>query len=721
MPFIVVPLVALLLLVVGAAVAASRRWRRLSATEARILLTGGGTGGHVNPCLAIAEGIKQREPDNRFLYVGVRGKAEAVIVERAGYPLRFVKAMGFPGLRLSPSLIKFLVLLLVGMARAVVILLGFAPRWIIATGGYVSAPIILAALLLRLLRIAPVRIFVHEQNSTPGLFNAVIGRWADRALLTFPQTSALFPENGVVVGYPVRHSIAVKTREEALANLPFSIPPGRKVVFVFGGSQGSRSINRGIVDALRTLLPYHLEWFIIHGMGLMNSKEYRAADDTDKRLKANYTAEELKILEDCYYRQDYFHNIGDIYSVSDLVVCRAGAGSLNEISRLAKPALLIPKANLPGDHQVMNARAMKHAGAVELLFEDTVVEEGQVLEKVEGKVLAERIWGLLQDPQKLEEISVNSGRFLRKHAIEHILSQLYQDKSYAEAVGLQPVTHRPLLNNQQLLRMLESASGKQGATYDPLREIGDPDDLNYYRYRAAALLTHPAWQDRNLGVKLVGLTHYRDKIPALLHMMLDRTPVCWLKRRLGGDFVQVGFIRRNIAQALRVISVINSDVEQHLLAALEDPYYEVRAQACRTAAHFSASLAGKEVWLTAMLKRLQDDSFEVLVEAARAIGELGVDGRALDALLELRDSFRWQVRDAALRGVKRLLERRIICPSAELLGRISCFVLTATDFRPHFGIKESYRSIEAFCRQRMGQPTECGDNRLNPPMVTGKR
>lgn len=712
---------AIALLMVMAAVGASLRWRRLSASEARVLLTGGGTGGHVNPCLAIAEGIRGREPESRFLYVGVRGKAEAVIVGRTGYPLRFVKAVGFPGLRLSPRIIKFFALLLVGMTQSIVILLGFAPRWIVATGGYVSAPIVFAALLLRLLRIAPVRIFVHEQNSTPGLFNAAIGRWADRVLLTFPQTSSLFPKNGVVVGYPVRHSIAVKTREQALADLPFQVSPSRKVVFVFGGSQGSRSINRGIVDALQHLLPHHSQVFIIHGMGLMASDDYRAVEDTEKRFQASYSAEEQEILKSCYYRQDYFHNIGDIYAISDLVVCRAGAGSLNEISRLAKPALLIPKANLPGDHQVMNARAMKHAGAVELLFEDAVVEEGRVLESIDGKALAERIWGLLQDTAKLEEISVNSGRFLRKHAIERILGQLYQDRSFTDGAGLQAVPYRPLLSNQQLLRMLESASGKQGAAFDPLREIGDPDDLAYYRYRAAALLTNPAWQDRNLGVKLVGLTHYREKIPALLHMMVDRTPVGWLKRRLGGDFVEVGFIRRNITQALRVINVINGEVERDLLVAMEDPYYEVRAQACRTAAHFSASLAGKEVWLAALLKRLQDDSFEVLVEAARAIGELGVDGRALDALMDLCNSFRWQVRDAALQGVKRLLERRIICPSAELLQRISCFVLTATDFRPHFSIKESYRSIEAFCRQRMGPPTDCGNNRFVPPMATGKR
>ncbi len=710
-----------LLIVGGTAAAASWRWRRLAAKESRILLTGGGTGGHVNPCLAIAEGIKQREPESRFLYVGVRGKAEAVIVERSGYPLRFVKAMGFPGLRPSLRLLKFLFGLLVGMSQSIVILLGFAPRWIVATGGYVSAPIIFTGLLLRLLRIAPVQIFVHEQNSVPGLFNAVIGRWADRVLLTFPQTMSLFPKNGVVVGYPVRDSIALKSREAALANLPVDISPDRKVAFVFGGSQGSRTINRGIVDALRHLLPHHQQWFVIHGMGFMHSNDYHAVEDTENRLQASYSEQEREILKTCYYRQDYFHNIGDVYAVSDLVVCRSGAGSLNEISRLAKPALLIPKANLPGDHQVMNARAMKHAGAVEILFEDTVVEDGQVLEKVAGQVLAERIWGLLQDPQKLAGMSANSGRFLRKHAIERILSQLYRDKSFSDGVGLQTVAHRPLLSNQQLLQKLESAYNKNAAAFDPLQEIGDADDLIYCRHRAAALLSHPGWQDRNLGVKLVGLTRYREKIPTLLHMLVDRTPVSWVKKRLGGDFVQVGFIRRNIAQALRVLDVINNEVEQHLLVAIDDPYYEVRAQVCRTAAHFSASLAGKEVWLTALLKRLQDESFEVLVEAARAIGELGVDGRALDALLELRNAFRWQVRDAALQGVKRLLERRIICPSGDLLERVSHFVLTATDFRPHFSIKDSYRSIETFCRQRMKQPADCSENQLDSPIATGKR
>ncbi len=115
------------------------------------------------------------------------------------------------------------------------------------------------------------------------------------------------------------------------------------------------------------------------------------------------------LLAGFYYRQDYFHNIGEIYSVSSLMVCRSGAGSLNEISRVGKPALLVPKVNLPGDHQVMNARAMKSVGAAEVLFEDTVMENGVLLEKLDGQVLAEKMLALLKDPVRLKQMGRRTG------------------------------------------------------------------------------------------------------------------------------------------------------------------------------------------------------------------------------------------------------------------------------------------------------------------------
>lgn len=712
----------LILALVGLVVLVAKRWCRLATKGPRVLLTGGGTGGHVNPALAIAECIKNREPDTHFLYVGVKGKAETVIVRRAGYQLKFVSSEGYPGLRLSWRSLRFLFRLGIGVVQSLVILCRFAPRWVIATGGYVSAPIIFAALILRTLRLAHTRIFLHEQNSIPGQLNGLLGRWVDCVLLTFPQTISFFPKSGVVVGYPIRNSIVLKPGKKAAANLPFTIPEGRKVIFAFGGSQGSRTINRAVVDSLRYLLPYRDRLFIIHGMGLSKTEDYDAPADTESRLKSALSDEERELLGQFYYRQDYFHNIADVYSISDLIVCRSGAGSLNEISSLGKPAILIPKVNLPGDHQVMNARAMKHAGAAELLIEDTVMEGGEVLEKLEGYVLAERIMQLLQDPARLGDMALKSKKFLRRNTNERILSELYQDRKFNNGIGSHPVPFKPLVSNQRLLSTLGTAYSRSLECYDPVSAVGDEDDLIYYRHRAAGLLSRKTWQEVNLGVKLIGLTHYHEKTPTLLHMLSDRTPASPIRRLFGGDFKHVGFIRRNIVQALQVLNRLDPEVESHLLIAMEDPYFEVRTQACLAAAHFGRGLAGSEVWFDALIKRLNDPSFEVVIEAAKAVGEVGTDERALGVLLRMKESHYWQVRDAALRGIKRLLERRIIHPSTEFLAQISRFILTATDFRPHFSIKETYKAIQDACRNTFAGPEEsCDGSMMLPDSASRKR
>lgn len=681
-----------------------------------MILTGGGTGGHVNPALAIAEGIRNREPGTKFLYVGVRGKAETVIVRRAGYPLRFVSSEGFPGLRPSFRTLRFLCRLGIGMVQSTWILFRFAPRWIVATGGYVSAPIMLAAIILRGLGIAPTRIFLHEQNSIPGQLNAVLGRWADRVLLTFPQTLGFFPKNGVVVGYPIRTSIVPKTREEALKNLPFSVSNGRQVVFAFGGSQGARTINRALVDALPFLIPYRDRLFIVHGTGLAKSPDYDAATDTESRLARILQPHEKPLVDDFYYRQDYFHNIADVYSISDLVVCRSGAGSLNEISRLGLPALLIPKANLPGDHQVMNARAMKCGGAAEVLFEDTIVEEGVVLDKLEGRFLADRILRLLGDRGQLERMAARSRQFLRRQAVERILSELFEDHKFNNGLGVHAEPFRPLLSNSLLLQIMTRAHQRAGVHYDPLTVVGDADDLEYYRHRAAGLLSHKAWQDRNLGVKLIGFTCYHEKIPTLLHMLRDRTPAGRVHRLFGGDYEQVGFIRRNIVSALQVLNHFDGNIAEHLLTAVSDPYFEVRREVCRAAIHFGDRLAGDERWFGAVLKCLDDPCFEVMAEAARALGEIGNDDRAMECLVKMKEHHFWQVRDAALGALGRLLERGVVMASPSLLSEINSFVLTATDFRPHFCIKETYRTLQKNYNERLGAEREA----VNPGPFAGQ-
>lgn len=709
---LVISILVLLFVLLG--VGSAVRWRKVGARESRVLLSGGGTGGHVNPALAIAEAIRKREPGTRFLYLGVKNRAEGVIVTKAGYPLRFVTSEGFPGFKLSFGLLRFLFKLAIGVMQSLVILTIFSPKWVIATGGYVSAPVIAAALILRQLRIAKVRIYLHEQNSIPGQLNALMGRWVDRVLLTFPQTLSFFPGNGAVVGYPIRNSIVATPPGEAREKLSFFVPPARQVVFAFGGSQGARTINRAIVDALPYLLPHRDRLFIIHGTGLASFGEYDASADTQSRLREVLTEEQSAQLEGFYYRQDYFHNIAEIYSLSTLVVCRSGAGSLNEISGISKPALLIPKSNLPGDHQVMNARAMKSAGAAEVLYEDTIMEDGRILEKLEGRVLAEKILALIDNPLRLRAMSESSRHFLKRQAIERILDELFEETRFADSDAYAPIPFKELIGNARLLQILSAANSRCGNDYNPLNVIGDPDDLQYYRHRAAGLLSHKAWEDRNLGVKLIGLTRYKEKIPTLLEMLSDRTPASFVKRLFGGDFEQVGFIRRNIVHALKVIDHFDSTVEAGLYAALDDPYFEVRTQTCRTAAHFGPFLVGNRSWVQALMRLHADPCFEVVIEAAKALGEIGNSQEAVSALLEMNESHYWQVRNAALHGLKRMIDRGAVEPSQELLAAMSSFILTSTDFKPHFQIKETFTSLQDRCARKQ----EAERQQFGPRMVT---
>ncbi len=264
----------------------------------RILLTGGGTAGHVNPALAIGKALAA--DGARLLFVGVRGRAEAEVVPREGIPIRFVRASAYPGARLSLDLLRFLANLSVGVVQAGAILLTFRPDVIVGTGGFASAPVLLAAAFLRRVRLTHVRIFVHEQNATPGKLNQLVGRLADRVFVTFPETLRCFPGNAVVTGYPLRRRIAAVDRDHARAQLDFTIPSGRQVVFVFGGSQGARTINRAIVDALGHLLPIRERLFIVHGTGLSKKGGYDPASDVRARLESRYSERERAAIADFY-------------------------------------------------------------------------------------------------------------------------------------------------------------------------------------------------------------------------------------------------------------------------------------------------------------------------------------------------------------------------------------------------------------------------------------
>ena len=658
----------------------------------RILLTGGGTAGHVNPALAI--GSVLASADARFLFVGVRGRVEEEVVPREGIPIKYVRASGFPG-SISPKLIKFCANLAAGVIKSIFILLSFRPDIIIGTGGYVSAPVVMAAAFLRKLHLCNSRVFIHEQNAVPGKLNRLMGRFAHRVLVTFPETLAYFPKRGVLVGYPLRKRITRFSREEARQKIDLEIPADRKVILVFGGSQGSRTINRALVDSLGYLLPHRDRLFIVHGVGLFKSP-YNSMSDTEARLRRLYSAEQLREIEGFYKYRAFFHNIELFYVLSDLVVARGGAGTLNEISALGLPALIIPKSNLPGDHQVMNARSMERAGGAEILYEQIAPMNGTLSEWIDGKVLAQRILALVEDDKRLQTMREHSGSFLNQDALIRIERLVRGDGTGVETNSGIPADipdSIPLPGNRTLLALLEKTLEKHKAAYKPDSAIARPQDLEYLKNRASALLIHPAWQERNLGVKLLGLLHAREKIPALLALFYDRKPVSILKRLMGGDFEQVGFIRRNVIKALVQINEISPEIEKALLTGLKDPYYEVRAESARAAAFFGCRLNAPDNLIAVLLKLLTDKNIDVSVASAEALGKIGGEFNALPALLGFWDSRLWKLRAAALRGILHLVERGKVAHLEILEAQAPRFILTSTEFAPYFEIKAVYRQL----------------------------
>jgi UDP-N-acetylglucosamine--N-acetylmuramyl-(pentapeptide) pyrophosphoryl-undecaprenol N-acetylglucosamine transferase len=677
----------------------------------RVLLTGGGTAGHVNPALAIGSALRSDETE--FLYVGVRGRVEEEIVPREGIPIEFVRAGAYPDG--SPLKIAgFAANLAIGVCKAAFILKRFRPDVIVGTGSYVAAPVLIAAAILKKIGLLKSRVFLHEQNAVPGKLNKVMARFADRVLVTFEETLNCFREKSELVGYPLRRRIEAVPRNEALRRVDFTIADGCRVVFAFGGSQGSRVINRALVDALEYLVPYRGKIYVIHGVGLYKSPEYDAAADTDERLRRRYGAAQLKDMESFYVWRPYFYDIQNLYSVSDLVIARGGAGSLNEISAMGLPAIIIPKSILPGGHQVLNARAMERAGCAEVLYEQMSRSDGRFTEYIDGKVLADKIVSLAFDNERLAQMRLRSHSFLTRDAISRISAVISAEtprnagrrNARVSSSPPAPAGDSPV-GNQTLLARLEKEYANNPGSYKVSSVIARTDDIEYYKNRADVLLTAPEWQKRNLGVKLLGLLDACEKIPTLLALFGEHRRVSHLKRFFGGDFEQVGFIRRNIVIALTRLNTLTPEVESALLAGFRDPYYEVRAECAKAAYHFNERIAAREAFIAELMSVLRESNLDVSTAAAEALGRLGGEHDALPALLDLRDTKYWRLRTAALRGIFHLVKRGCVEDLETAESRVSQFILTSTDFRPHFEIKSTYRVLlENISRKKEANPPQ---------------
>jgi UDP-N-acetylglucosamine--N-acetylmuramyl-(pentapeptide) pyrophosphoryl-undecaprenol N-acetylglucosamine transferase len=323
----------------------------------RVILTGGGTGGHVYPLLALAQTSGE---EVELLYCGTPAGLEARLVPGRGLRFCPVSSGGVVGKGMRER-IRGLARAAWGVAEGVRILRDFRPDVVVSTGGYAGYPVSQAALLLR------IPLVLLEPNARPGVVTRILGRFARAVCVGMPGTLAEFRGRGVWTGTPLRACLWQGDRRRAAGR--FGLDPRRTTIFVVGGSQGSAAINRTVGEAVRYLRD-RPDLQVLHQTGP------RRADVT-----APQNGGALR-----YVQVDYIEEMGDAYAVADLVVARAGAGTCAEITALGLPAVLVPLRAASG-HQVENARVLERAGAAVVIPEEAL--DGARLARVLTELLAE--------------------------------------------------------------------------------------------------------------------------------------------------------------------------------------------------------------------------------------------------------------------------------------------------------------------------------------------
>lgn len=702
----------------------------------KFLFTGGGTGGHLYPALAVAREVA-RDPDNELLYVGIRGRAEERILggdrRDPRIPLVFAMSEGFPGP--NPRRIPgFLLKLGVGVWQASWHLLRFRPDLVFATGGYASAPAVFAAWGLRKMGLLKTRIIIQEQNAHPGLMNRKAAQMADLVALTYPASVKYLPTRKVqMVGYPVRRDLLERPSRE-VACRQFDLDPERPVLLVFGGSQGARGINRTLYEILPQLLADGIQ--VIHGYGTASGRAYDAGREHAEAMAHLEQRDGLApLLKDLYRPLDYMHDIRVAYAASSLVVARAGAGAIFELVRCGLPTILIPKMGLPADHQVANARAMREMGAVEVVLERPRPVAGGFEEEVDTAVLRDMITRLIENDDARREMTEACHRVARSGVVERLVQLSvsmaggqppeYEDieipaaedvQGGQEAGGLDAggqdaggldaggVDAGGLGAGGLDARGLEKNSLEENSDEQLIgiaaRGDLDPEVERYLQYRCGAALAAVAWDRRNRGIKLAGLLRDRGQIPLLMHIEKDPRPARGLARLLGQKGVQNGFIRRNLAIAFGQIGEPSPEILEALVAKLDDNYWEVRVEAIRALARLDCPNQPAE-WAQRVLGFLKSRSFEEVMAAVFYWQQRQDLTNCRDLVFPLLNHDNVRVREYTLKILAEEVRARRL-PASPLKDDLKDIMVTTTWFAPGFPLKNNLRDLGRAIEEVLG-------------------
>ncbi len=356
----------------------------------RLLLTGGGTGGHLFPAIAAAEAFCARAPGTEVLFVGTRRKMDAASLAAYGFSSCTVHCHGIKGKNIG-ELLKALAVLPLSFLEAVYHIRRFAPDVVLGVGGYVTGPVVAAARLLGLPTI------IHEQNSVPGLANRKLARIVKRICLSLPDTEAVFPREKVILtGNPVRQKILdlVGTRRQASGD--------ECTVLVLGGSQGAHALNRLVIQA-----------FTEEGRGALSSLRliHQTGEKDEEWARASYRSAGIKATVAAF-----FQDMPAVYGQADFLISRAGATTLSELAVLGLPSILVPYPYAADNHQEKNARYYQSSGGAILIRE----------EQLTPQLLVETVQDLAGDRDRREKMGQAMQHLACPKAAEAIVAACLQ-------------------------------------------------------------------------------------------------------------------------------------------------------------------------------------------------------------------------------------------------------------------------------------------------------
>ena len=357
----------------------------------RAIISGGGTGGHIFPAIAIADELKRRNPDIEILFVGAEGKMEMEKVPAAGYNIKGLPIVGFQRkLSLSNFVLPFKIVGSLLKARRII--KDFKPEVAVGVGGYASGP------LLKLATMRKVPSMVQEQNSFPGKTNKILSKSVQKICVAYDGLERFFPKEKIVLtGNPTRRDMVMIDGKKEEAYKFYNFGPAKKTVLIIGGSLGARTLNESVIAKLEELKASGVQVLWQCGK-LYNEKLTEELKDADLGS--------VKMVQ-------FIDRMDLAYAMADVVISRAGAISVSELCLVKKPTILIPSPNVAEDHQTKNAMALVEKNAAIL------VKDVEAIEKMVPSVLS-----LLNDDQKCSELSSNIEKLGRPRATESIVDEL---------------------------------------------------------------------------------------------------------------------------------------------------------------------------------------------------------------------------------------------------------------------------------------------------------